>query len=92
MKSSRCWKCFVLYEPVRWRDFARCRGLDPELFYPEPYEDPKEAKAVCRDCAVRSLCLEWALAHREKHGVWGGESEAGRRRILRRRAGSNGSE
>jgi WhiB family redox-sensing transcriptional regulator len=84
----------VLSEPVKWWDFASCRGLDPELFYPEPYTDPKEAKEVCRACPVQVVCLEWALSHREKHGVWGGESEAGRRRILRRRGTDtdNGSE
>jgi WhiB family redox-sensing transcriptional regulator len=63
---------------------GKCLGLNPALFYPEPYEDPHEAKAVCRQCAVRVQCLEHALTTREKHGVWGGESEAGRRRILRR--------
>jgi WhiB family redox-sensing transcriptional regulator len=78
----------VLSVPDRppWQQHARCLGLDPALFYPEPYEDAREAKAVCRECGVRNLCLEWALIRREKHGVWGGESEAGRRRILRRRA------
>ncbi|HUE61162.1 MAG TPA: WhiB family transcriptional regulator, partial [Acidimicrobiales bacterium] len=30
-------------------------------------------------------CLEWALAVREKDGVWGGATERERRRILRRR-------
>ena len=76
------------FEIVRpsWYEFALCRGLDPVLFYPEKYEDPKEAKNVCRDCAVKEICLEHALFTREKHGVWGGASEAGRRKILRSRA------
>jgi WhiB family redox-sensing transcriptional regulator len=82
----------VAAEAEEWRVLANCRGLNPDLFYPGPYEDPKEAKAVCRACLVQVSCLEWALATREKHGVWGGESEAGRRRILRRRTARQGSE
>ncbi len=30
------------------------------------------AKAVCADCDVRQLCLDYALATRQAHGVWGG--------------------
>ncbi len=30
------------------------------------------AKAVCHTCPVLDLCLETALARREKGGVWGG--------------------
>jgi WhiB family redox-sensing transcriptional regulator len=38
-------------------------------------------------CTVRLECLEYALANRIEHGVWGGASERERRRILRRRRG-----
>ncbi len=39
---------------------------------------------------VIDACLEYALSERIEHGVWGGESERGRRRILRnRRATAN---
>ena len=51
------------------------------------------AKAICSDCRATSPCLEYALAHRIEHGVWGGCSERQRRRILRDRraaARSNG--
>ena len=69
-----------------WHAFALCRGTDPALFFGDPYEDNSEAKKVCRQCAVREVCLEYALARPEKHGVWGGVSEAGRKKILRQRA------
>lgn len=69
-----------------WREFAACRGLDPEMFYPDRGEDPVAAREVCRSCAVQTVCLEFALAHREKTGVWGGTSERERSRIARRRA------
>jgi WhiB family redox-sensing transcriptional regulator len=78
----------VLSVPDRpaWMALGKCLGLDPALFYPGPHDDATEAKSVCRTCDVQTACLEFALLRREKHGVWGGESEAGRRRILRRRA------
>lgn len=63
-----------------WAAEARCLGMDPELWFPERGEDSREAKAVCRTCPARPDCLEHALAH-EHHGVWGGKTEAERRRI-----------
>lgn len=68
-----------------WRDKGACRGIDPEVFYPESDEDAEEAKAICAVCAVRQACLEHALASREKEGVWGGATERERRRIIRQR-------
>lgn len=72
-----------------WKSQANCRGLDPNLFYPERGASTREAKAVCRGCVVREQCLEYALADPpEKYGVWGGTSERERRvlRVERRRA------
>jgi WhiB family redox-sensing transcriptional regulator len=68
-----------------WRQHAACRGLDPEVFYPTSEEDAEEARAVCGQCPVRQLCLEHALASRERDGVWGGMTERERRRIVRQR-------
>ena len=42
------------------------------------------AKAVRAAWPVRRPCAVLALAHREFHGVWGGRSEADRRRRLSR--------
>jgi WhiB family redox-sensing transcriptional regulator len=68
-----------------WRARAACRGVDPDIFYPVSDEDAEDAKAICATCPVQQLCLDWALANREKEGVWGGATERERRRILRRR-------
>jgi WhiB family redox-sensing transcriptional regulator len=70
-----------------WRKQAACRGLDAKVFYPatEDEADAAEAKAVCAVCPVRQTCLEHALAHREREGVWGGTTERERRRIVRQR-------
>lgn len=70
-----------------WRKRAACRGIDVEIFYPETDDDDdaEAAKAVCEVCPVRQTCLEHALGHREREGVWGGTTERERRRILRQR-------
>ena len=73
-------------EDLRWQDRASCLGMDPDLFFPERGASTREAKAICAACPVRIDCLEFALAHGEKFGIWGGMSERERRRIRRMRA------
>ena len=72
---------------THWRQYARCLGADPELFYPPADADDaaQPAKAICITCPVRVPCLEHAITHREKQGVWGGLSERERRRLVRQR-------
>ena len=70
---------------VVWRELGACRGLDPDVFFPESDEDAELAKEICFTCDVRVACLEHALGRREKVGVWGGTTERERRRILRQR-------
>ena len=70
---------------VSWRQHAACRGADPDIFYPATDEEAEEAKAVCATCPVRQACLEYALANRERDGVWGGLTERERRRLIRQR-------
>jgi WhiB family transcriptional regulator, redox-sensing transcriptional regulator len=68
-----------------WSERGACKGLDPQIFYPETDEEAEEAKAVCGECGVQTACLEHALVQREKEGVWGGATERERRRIIRQR-------
>jgi len=70
-----------------WRSVGLCRGSDTLVFYPPSEDDSlaEEAKTICSMCAVRKPCLEFVLATREKHGVWGGLTERERRRVLRQR-------
>jgi len=70
---------------MSWRNKAACHGLEPQAFYPETDEDALIAKSVCAVCPVQTSCLEYALARREKEGVWGGCTERERRRIIRQR-------
>ena len=70
-----------------WRLDALCAETDPEAFFPEKGGSTREAKRVCSGCTVRGECLEFALAHDERFGIWGGLSERERRRLkLQRRS------
>ena len=40
-----------------------------------------EARHLCMGCVVRLRCLERALVHKERYGVWGGMGEAERHRF-----------
>lgn len=76
---------------MSWYELGDCRGVDPDLFFPERGASTEEAKAVCAGCAVREQCLEFALTNGEKFGIWGGLSERERRRIRRERARDRGA-
>lgn len=82
--------------PREWEAQARCRVVDPDVFFP-PFEvettgqrHAREARAkeVCADCPVLVVCRDWALAAAEPHGVWGGLSESERREVLYRQVAS----
>ena len=77
----------VVLAMTTWRDKGRCRGADPEVFFPVEDDEAAEAeaKAVCEQCVVREACLEHAITSREKIGVWGGLTERERRRLIRQR-------
>ncbi len=75
---------------TEWQQRGRCRAGDSTVFFPPAHFEHKperevreaKAKAICARCVVRVECLEWALAVREPHGVWGGCSEHDRKQIL----------
>ncbi len=66
-----------------WQERALCAETDPEAFFPEKGGSTREAKRICTGCEVRAQCLEYALAHDERFGIWGGLSERERRRLKR---------
>jgi len=67
-----------------WQERALCAQTDPEAFFPEKGGSTREAKRICTGCEVSAECLEYALAHDERFGIWGGLSERERRRLKRR--------
>jgi WhiB family transcriptional regulator, redox-sensing transcriptional regulator len=68
-------------EEAEWTERALCAETDPEAFFPEKGGSTREAKKVCLSCDVRGECLDYALAHDERFGIWGGLSERERRRL-----------
>lgn len=76
----------LLFDAIEqdWQEQALCAQTDPEAFFPEKGGSTREAKRICRACGVRDECLEYALEHDERFGIWGGLSERERRRLKKR--------
>jgi WhiB family transcriptional regulator, redox-sensing transcriptional regulator len=65
-------------------------SADPDLFFPISSAGPGErqiarAKTICAGCQVRRECLEYALAHDQVYGIWGGTTPEDRQRARRRK-------
>lgn len=78
---------YRLAPDTSWMSEAACRGLGPDLFFPEQGDGNTsvQAKIVCRGCPVQEECLNFALDYNVEHGVWGGETDAGLRRARKAR-------
>lgn len=79
-----------VFEPntASWRDDALCSEIgDDTLWYPGTGDAGAAGKArgICNNCAVMPECLEYALEHNEKWGIWGGSTPGERRKIIRKR-------
>lgn len=68
--------------------------MDTDAFFPErgtAQITARDAKKVCNGedglpvCPARQECLEYALARKERFGIWGGKSERERARIAKQR-------
>ena len=77
-------------EGTDWRNYAACRDVDPDLFFPlgtvgASLPQIEQAKRICQACPVSGTCLRWALDHGDA-GVWGGTTDEERRRRRQSRA------
>jgi WhiB family transcriptional regulator, redox-sensing transcriptional regulator len=72
-------------EDASWMALGNCRGTSVNEWFPERGQSIKALKRICAGCEVREECLEYALRHRIKHGIWGGTGEKERRRLRRER-------
>jgi WhiB family redox-sensing transcriptional regulator len=70
-------------DPQAWRERAACKEMDPRIFFPELRENCAQAREVCRQCPVRTDCLDFALATRQRFGFWGGMNVKERDRLAR---------
>lgn len=59
-----------------------CAETDPDLFFPERGASTVPAKTLCFACPDRVACLDYALTHGERFGIWGGMTSRERRRLL----------
>jgi WhiB family redox-sensing transcriptional regulator len=76
----------------RYPDFdgsQTCATTDPEAYFPvksdgEPLERAADARRLCQHCHFLDECGEWAIHHLVK-GIWGGMTEAQRKKIRHKR-------
>ncbi|MFF3846149.1 WhiB family transcriptional regulator [Streptomyces sp. NPDC002328] len=66
-----------------WQLEALCAQTGADFFFPEPGSSVREAKRICGMCEMRTACLDYALTHDERFGVWGGLSEKERLELRR---------
>jgi WhiB family transcriptional regulator, redox-sensing transcriptional regulator len=74
---------------AEWWSAAACLTADPELFFPISSSglaltQVAQAKAICAHCGIQQACLSYALDADPVQGIWGGTTEAERRRLSRR--------
>ena len=70
-----------LPRPPRWMESAARAETSPDAFYPDKGDPAKLAKKTCARCDVREQCLNYALEHDERLGIWGGIGSKERSRI-----------
>jgi WhiB family transcriptional regulator, redox-sensing transcriptional regulator len=69
--------------PPAWMDFAACASSDPEAWYPDTGDPAVRARKICwTRCPVQLLCLDYAIEHNERHGIWGGLSREQRDQLI----------
>ncbi len=58
---------------------------DPDVWFPGEHQLERVAAAVaaCEGCPAREPCLRYALAAKERFGVWGGLTAAERQQLAR---------
>lgn len=69
-----------------WMSDASCLESNPDAWFPEVgnSHESKIVKAICKECPVKDLCLEYALLYRIEWGIWGGLSANERKVLLRK--------
>jgi len=70
---------------AHYPDDALRAQVDPDLWFPENGVKPV-AKRICAACEVRAECLAAVLADDTLRGIWGGTTEAERKKMRRRAA------
>lgn len=60
------------YREREWIKDAACKGMDPNIFFPERGDNKtvELAKSICSGCTVKQQCREYG--EMERFGFWGG--------------------
>lgn len=66
--------------PGPWTEFAACKGLDVNWFFPKTNAERKlyQPDSICAECPVQTQCLEFAMAVPMARGIWGGTAHRDR--------------
>ena len=70
-----------------WQQYANCRGLQTNLFFPTDGTESalarKMIKPFCDTCPVFGQCLDFAMSFPDKalQGLWANTTEGDRRRM-----------
>jgi WhiB family redox-sensing transcriptional regulator len=65
-----------------------CKDVDPEIFFPEDYDNRLavlNAKVICKDCPLTNDCLVYAVKDASLEGIWGGTTPKERSNMRRRK-------
>ena len=69
-------------------DHAACVEVGVEVFFIDHGSRlmnlQKKALKICEGCPVKQKCLDYAIQANIQHGIWGGETVNGRRKLARR--------
>ena len=63
--------------------FAKCKGVDTNMFFSEDSGGTKHAVQFCKDCPVKVPCGQYAMDNNIFYGVWGGLSIRARLKLKR---------
>lgn len=69
-----------------WQKDASCGEYPVEWWYPErgaPRTFIDRARNICADCPIRIKCLQYALYHNERIGIWGGTTPDERKQLAK---------
>lgn len=76
----------IYFDNPAWMAQGVCAQTDPEAFFPERGGAWAAAIRICQQCPVRAVCLQYALDHDERIGIWGATTANQRKAMRRERA------
>lgn len=72
-------------DPIWMSEANPCKSSGINFFPEDGGRELQAAIKLCLTCPNRELCLDYALRNNIHDGVWGGQSERGRKRIAKSR-------